>query len=148
MLLVKDTSLYAYVPLNVVGMLVSFMLAGLMSALNWKRLGNPRRMWISIGVTLLGVGWTYPKLFRLSALGLNMPEPETARPLVSFIQSLPFLVDLGVHVVATVVATWGLKTPCQEHVRAGGARSSVLLPLGLYLGPLIVWGLFSDITRR
>jgi hypothetical protein len=139
-LLAREYSLYGYVPLNVVGILGFFMLTGLLSAINWSRLGNRRRMWLSIGVAVVGAGWIITPVIMVSSLGEQWP-------LSPFFRWIPVPAKWGIAIVTTFLATWGMRAPYKEHLLAGGRRSSVFLPWFAFMSVMLAGPCLSDISR-
>lgn len=113
-LLRKQLPLYPYVYLNVVGMLLHFALAAVLSAINWRRLGDRERMWNASIVAVFGVLWLLAGL----ALGIRGG----------------FLVLANI--VGARVATQGLREPCEKHWRAGGTKANRLWPVLIAIGVL------------
>lgn len=116
-LLRKELRLYPYVYMNVVGSLLNFTIAAVLSAINWKRLGEPERMLKALIIGGFGVAWTVAVM----------------------VFDISTIVTLALGIALTRVATQGLKEPCEEHWKAGGARANRLWPL------LITFGLFAAV---
>jgi hypothetical protein len=111
-LLRNETRLYPYVYTNVVGILLNPSVAAILSALNWKRLGDRERTRNALILGVFAIAWT----------------------IVSMAFDIPYSIIFFVGVAATRIATLGLKEPLEAHWQAGGSRANRLWPVLITLG--------------
>lgn len=110
----KEIKLYPYAYVLVMGLLGNFAIAAVLSALNWRRLGDKERTRISLVVAGLGLVWIVALLwFDLGRLG--------------------FPANIG----GTLAVTNGFNKIYAQHRKEGGARANMLWPV------LILIGLFA-----
>jgi hypothetical protein len=123
-LLRQETRLYPYEYILALGILGNFAFAAVLSAINWKRMGDKVRMRNAILLAVLGVGW----------LVFMVAKDVKGGGCV-------------VNIIGSLVAAQGLKEGWAEHKKAQGARANLLWPLligvfgGLAAGMGIAFGL-------
>ncbi|HEX8824557.1 MAG TPA: hypothetical protein VF794_31840 [Archangium sp.] len=111
-LLRKELRLYPTWYVYVLGIVLNFTLAGILSAINWKRLGDKTRMRNSLIITAFGVAWsTLVVVFEFKAGG-----------------------GIITNIIGTRVAAQALAGVYDEHKKAGGARANLLWPLVSLVG--------------
>lgn len=115
-LLRKELRLYPTWYVYTWGILINCTIAGVLAAINWKRLGDKARMRNALIVAAVGFVWsTFVVIMDFQA-----------RSMLSI-----------VHVVATAVAAQALDQAYKSHKRQGGARANLLWPVGVVLGILV-----------
>lgn len=123
----EERKLYSYWYLIGVGLLLNPTLTAILAAINWKRLGQPFRMWTSIVVTVITAAWTANWLYS------------------GDVPSIPLKL-LGALVVIAV-STQGMKPLYQKHLAVGGGRASGFLPVLIVVVVVLSPFCISDIMR-
>ena len=111
-LLRKELRLYPTWYVYVLGILLNFTLAGVLSAINWKRLGDRIRMRNSLLIAAFGVVWT------------------------TLVVGFEFRAGGGIiiNIIGTRVAAQALESAYDQHKRAGGPRANLLWPVVILAG--------------
>jgi hypothetical protein len=111
-LLRKEIRLYPPWYVYVWGILINFSIAAILSALNWKRLGDRSRMRNASIMAAFGVAWT------------------------ALVVALEFNAGGGliINIIGTNVAAQALSSEYEQHKQQGGARANLLWPLASALG--------------
>ncbi|WNG44992.1 hypothetical protein F0U60_13450 [Archangium minus] len=115
-LLRKEIRLYPTWYIYLWGVLLNFTIAGVLSAINWKRLGDRTRMRNSVLVAVFGVAWTALVLFLQFKMGAG----------------------LFINVIGSRVAAQSLQDVYEQHKKAGGARANLLWPLVISVGVFVL----------
>lgn len=111
-LLRKELRLYPTWYVYVLGIVLNFTLAGVLSAINWKRLGDRVRMRNSLLIAAFGVVWTtLVVVFEFRAGG-----------------------GIIINIIGTRVAAQALESAYDQHKRAGGPRANLLWPVVILAG--------------
>jgi hypothetical protein len=137
----RSMKLYPYFYMNAVGIIVNLAMGGAMAAINWKRLGNKRRMWVAIGVMVSGLVWSVV-FFNEALLIYGGPGllPQS-------IPRMPYLLRVTWQIAGTLVATLGMNSAIEQHREAGGAFANRLWPVLLYFAFFMSIFTLSDIMR-
>jgi len=113
-LLRKELRLYPTWYVYVLGIVLNFTLAGVLSAINWKRLGDRIRMRNSLLIAAFGALWTtLVVVFEFRAGG-----------------------GIIINIIGTRVAAQALESAYDQHKRAGGPRANLLWPILITAGLL------------
>lgn len=115
-LLRKEIRLYPTWYIYVWGVLLNFTVAGILSAINWKRLGDRTRMRNSVLVAVFGAAWTALVLFLQFRAGAG----------------------LLINIIGTRVATQALSDVYEQHKKAGGVRANMLWPVVIGVGGFVL----------
>ncbi|PTL78527.1 hypothetical protein [Vitiosangium sp. GDMCC 1.1324] len=115
-LLRDEIALYPTGYIYVWGILINVTFAGIFAAINWKRLGNRTRMWNAVIVAVCGVVWTL--------IAINLPNIACAG----------FIINL----IGTRIAAQTLDEEYERHKKEGGARASLLWPVIISLGAMML----------
>jgi uncharacterized membrane protein YeaQ/YmgE (transglycosylase-associated protein family) len=113
-LLREEARLYPYAYIMALGILGNFGFAAILSAINWKRLGDRSRMRNAIIVAVLAGGWIAFLLAKDVSGG-----------------------GLFINIIGSVMAAQGMKEAWEEHRKADGARANLVWPLVIGLGSFL-----------
>ncbi len=123
-LLRKELRLYPTWYVYVLGIVINFTLAGVLSAINWKRLGDRTRMRNSLLIAAFGAIWT------------------------TLVVAFEFRPGGGIiiNIIGARVAAQALDSAYQQHKRAGGARANLLWPLLVIAGSVALLMLLAAVV--
>jgi hypothetical protein len=124
-LLRQQIRLYSTNYTLVLGLLGNFAMAGVLCAINWKRLGDRTRMRNATIVAVVGVVWV--------AFGM--------------VYNVPGGVMLGANIIGTMVAMQSMKDAYQQHRREGGADANKLWPVLSLIGVILLAGVILTFTE-